>query len=395
MYVCGITPYDATHLGHAATYVTFDVVGRTLRDAGHDVRLRAEHHRHRRPAPRTRGPGRQGLGRPGPGGDGVVRRGHDRPPGHRPGPLHRRGGVDPVDRQGGRGARGERHRIPAATLPKAGRTSTSTRRSRPHFGEVSHLSHDEMLALFAERGGDPDREGKRDVLDPLLWRARRDGEPSWPGGGLGDGRPGWHIECATIAQQHLGVPFDLQGGGTDLIFPHHEMSAGHGEALSGAEPFARTFVHQAMVGYDGEKMSKSKGNLVLVSELRERGVEPMAIRLALLAHHYRTPWEWTDDVLAQAEDRLATWRAGMSTQRWSRRRRHGGRGASPPRRRPRHPGRARRHRRLGRPISRRGRVRRGRPRHRGTYLRRPARRTGLATRTAQAGGLPSSPRRRR
>jgi L-cysteine:1D-myo-inositol 2-amino-2-deoxy-alpha-D-glucopyranoside ligase len=170
-----------------------------------------------------------------------------------------------------------------------------------------------MLAVFAERGGDPDRVGKRDVLDPLLWRARRDGEPSWPGAGLGDGRPGWHIECATIALQHLGVPFDLQGGGTDLVFPHHEMSAGHGEALTGAEPFARTFVHQAMVGYDGEKMSKSKGNLVLVSDLRQRGVEPMAIRLALLAHHYRTPWEWTDGVLAEAEDRLARWRAGLST----------------------------------------------------------------------------------
>jgi L-cysteine:1D-myo-inositol 2-amino-2-deoxy-alpha-D-glucopyranoside ligase len=170
-----------------------------------------------------------------------------------------------------------------------------------------------MLALFAERGGDPDRPGKRSPLDPLLWRARRDGEPSWPGASLGDGRPGWHIECATIAQQHLGLPFDIQGGGTDLIFPHHEMSAGHGEALAGVDHFAATFAHQAMVGFDGEKMSKSKGNLVFVSTLREQGVEPMAIRLALLAHHYRTPWEWSDDVLAQAQDRLARWRAGLST----------------------------------------------------------------------------------
>ena len=225
-----------------------------------------------------------------------------------------------------------------------------------------------MLAVFAERGGDPDRVGKRDVLDPLLWRARRDGEPSWPGGGLGDGRPGWHIECATIAQQHLGVPFDLQGGGTDLIFPHHEMSAGHGEALTGAEPFARTFVHQAMVGYDGEKMSKSKGNLVLVSDLRQRGVEPMAIRLALLAHHYRTPWEWTDGVLAEAEDRLATVAGGAVDQRGSGRGRDGGRGPSAARRRPRHPGRPRGDRRLGRPLARGGRDRRGRPGHRRTYL---------------------------
>jgi L-cysteine:1D-myo-inositol 2-amino-2-deoxy-alpha-D-glucopyranoside ligase len=207
-------------------------------------------------------------------------------------------------------ANGTAYRLDA---PEGGHDVYFDATAQPRFGDVSHLTHDEMLAVFAERGGDPDRVGKRDVLDPLLWRARRDGEPSWPGAGLGDGRPGWHIECATIALQHLGVPFDLQGGGTDLVFPHHEMSAGHGEALTGAEPFARTFVHQAMVGYDGEKMSKSKGNLVLVSDLRQRGVEPMAIRLALLAHHYRTPWEWTDGVLAEAEDRLARWRAGLST----------------------------------------------------------------------------------
>src|SRR5699024_8737456 len=127
--------------------------------------------------------------------------------------------------------------------------------------------------------------------DPLLWRAHREGEPHWDGADLGDGRPGWHIECTTIALRHLGETFAIQGGGTDLIFPHHEMSAVQARALTG-QPFAGTYVHQAMVGLDGEKMSKSKGNLVLVSALRAEGVDPMAVRLALLAQHYRTPWDW-------------------------------------------------------------------------------------------------------
>ena len=169
-----------------------------------------------------------------------------------------------------------------------------------------------MMAVYAERGGDPGRAGKRDPLDPLLWRAAREGEPSWPGGELGDGRPGWHIECTTIALDYLGMSFDVQGGGTDLVFPHHEMSAVQASGITGASPFAHAYVHQAMVGLDGEKMSKSRGNLVLVSTLRQAGVDPMAIRLTVLAHHYRTPWDWTDQALAEAQERLSTWRKALS-----------------------------------------------------------------------------------
>ncbi len=154
--------------------------------------------------------------------------------------------------------------------------------------------------------------GKRDRLDPLLWRAAREGEPSWSVDGLPDGRPGWHIECTAIALDHLGMAFDVQGGGTDLIFPHHEMSATQAVVLTDRRPFARTYAHQAMVGLDGEKMSKSKGNLVLVSKLRADGVDPMAIRLALLAQHYRTEWSWTEDLLKQAQVRLETWRSALS-----------------------------------------------------------------------------------
>jgi L-cysteine:1D-myo-inositol 2-amino-2-deoxy-alpha-D-glucopyranoside ligase len=168
-----------------------------------------------------------------------------------------------------------------------------------------------MLALFAERGGDPDRPGKRHPLDPLLWRAARPGEPCWDGE-LGPGRPGWHIECSVIALNRLGMAFDVQGGGSDLIFPHHEFSAAHAEALTREAPFARHYVHAGMIGLHGEKMSKSRGNLVFVSKLRGQDVDPMAIRLALLSGHYRADRAWTDDLLDAATARLAAWRAAVS-----------------------------------------------------------------------------------
>jgi L-cysteine:1D-myo-inositol 2-amino-2-deoxy-alpha-D-glucopyranoside ligase len=183
--------------------------------------------------------------------------------------------------------------------------------SDPAFGEVSGWSREQMLAVFADRGGDPDRPGKKDPLDCLLWQAERPGEPAWPSA-LGRGRPGWHVECSAIAREHLGPAIDVQGGGSDLVFPHHEMSASEAQVADPEHRFARTYVHAGMVGYDGEKMSKSRGNLVLVSRLREAGVDPMAIRVALLGHHYREDWEWTDADLERADRRLATLRSAVA-----------------------------------------------------------------------------------
>jgi L-cysteine:1D-myo-inositol 2-amino-2-deoxy-alpha-D-glucopyranoside ligase len=167
-----------------------------------------------------------------------------------------------------------------------------------------------MLAFFAERGGDPERAGKRQPLDPVLWRGAREGEPSWDGG-LGPGRPGWHVECSAIALNRLGATFDVQGGGSDLRFPHHEMSAAHAEVLTGEWPFARHYAHAGMIGLDGEKMSKSRGNLVFVSRLRADGVDPAAIRLALYSGHYRTDRAWTSGLLDEATARLARWREAV------------------------------------------------------------------------------------
>jgi L-cysteine:1D-myo-inositol 2-amino-2-deoxy-alpha-D-glucopyranoside ligase len=170
-----------------------------------------------------------------------------------------------------------------------------------------------MTKLAAQRGGDPDRPGKKDPLDVLVWRAERPGEPAWDSR-FGRGRPGWHVECAAIATDYLGDIFDVQAGGSDLVFPHHEMSASHTRvALAPVEGvFARVYVHAGMVSYHGEKMSKSLGNLVFVNRLLADGVDPMAIRMALLAHHYRSDWEWTDAVLGDAQARLARWRAALA-----------------------------------------------------------------------------------
>jgi L-cysteine:1D-myo-inositol 2-amino-2-deoxy-alpha-D-glucopyranoside ligase len=168
-----------------------------------------------------------------------------------------------------------------------------------------------MLAIYAERGGDPDRPGKKDPLDCVLWRGEREGEPAWDSP-FGRGRPGWHIECSAIALEHLGHDFDVQGGGSDLVFPHHEMSAGHAQVAFPGRRFAQAYVHAGMVGYDGEKMSKSRGNLVFVSALRMSEVDPMAIRLVLLRQHYRSDWEWTDEQLWDAVDTLDGWRLAVA-----------------------------------------------------------------------------------
>ncbi|MEO8518309.1 MAG: cysteine--1-D-myo-inosityl 2-amino-2-deoxy-alpha-D-glucopyranoside ligase [Dermatophilaceae bacterium] len=316
MYVCGITPYDATHMGHAATYVTFDLLGRALRDSGHRV-LYVQNVTDV-DEPLLERAHRDGISWQALADMEIALFREDMTALAVIAPDYYVGVVESVpsvvkavtDLL----SRGAAYRVDLPAREGLGGPGDIyfDLAAAKDFGSVSSWNRGQMMAVFAERGGDPDRLGKRDPLDPLLWQAARAGEPFWPGGELGDGRPGWHIECTTIALDHLGMAFDVQGGGTDLIFPHHEMSAVQASTITGTSPFAGAYVHQAMVGLAGEKMSKSKGNLVLVSKLLQAGVDPMAIRLTLLAHHYRTPWDWTDDVLLDAQDRLAKWRAGLS-----------------------------------------------------------------------------------
>ncbi len=303
LYVCGITPYDATHLGHAATYLAFDLLIRTWRDAGREVEYVQN-------VTDIDDPLFERAAATGEDWKSLAERETELfctdmaslrilPPDQYVGaveaiPLI----IDLIKRLEETG-----------TVYRLDGDLYFTTRTAPGFGTISGLDRAEMLALFAERGGDPDRPGKRDPLDCLLWTAARPNEPSWDSP-WGAGRPGWHIECTAIAQHYLATTVDVQGGGRDLIFPHHEMSAAQGYAASG-KPFARAYVHQGMVGLDGAKMSKSKGNLVLVSALRESGTDPMAIRLALLAHHMRTDWEWTPRTLVEAEERLELWRLAV------------------------------------------------------------------------------------
>ncbi|WP_031507575.1 cysteine--1-D-myo-inosityl 2-amino-2-deoxy-alpha-D-glucopyranoside ligase [Streptomyces megasporus] len=306
VYVCGITPYDATHIGHAATYNAFDLVQRVWLDTKRQVhyvqnvtdvddplleRAAATGEDWTALAERETALFREDMT--------ALRM---LPPKHYIGAVESIPMIVPLI---------ERLRDAGATYEIDGDVYFSVS-SDPHFGEVSRLDAEAMRHLSAERGGDPDRPGKKNPVDPLLWMAARDGEPSWDGGSLGRGRPGWHIECVAIALEHLGMGFDIQGGGSDLAFPHHEMGASHAQALTGEYPFAKAYVHAGMVALDGEKMSKSKGNLVFVSRLRRDGVDPAAIRLALLAHHYRSDWEWTDAVLDEAVARLDRWRAAVS-----------------------------------------------------------------------------------
>ena len=312
LYVCGITPYDATHMGHAATYLAFDLLLRAWRDAG--VSTRYVQNVTDVDDPLLERAAEIGVDWRELADEQTQLFATDMAALRVLPPDVYEGATDAIPRivalVDDLLDQGYAYRVPGDGTEPDGDVYFSVH-ADPQFGAVSHLDERAMLEVFAERGGDPGREGKKHPLDALLWRVGRPGEPCWDGGPLGRGRPGWHIECTAIALEHLGAAFDVQGGGSDLVFPHHEMSAAHGH-LVGARPFARAYAHAGMVGLDGHKMSKSRGNLVLVSELRAAGVDPAAIRLAALAHHYRDDWEWTDSGLAEAVDRLARWRAAVS-----------------------------------------------------------------------------------
>lgn len=298
MYTCGITPYDSTHLGHAATYLTYDVLQRRLRDDGHETRC---------------------VRNVTDVDDSILAKA-------------RSIGVHYLDLAAGELARFEADMamlgmLPAWSEPRATSAIPDIRgfigmvldagyayqaggavyfevAKFPRFGQVSHFSRDEMLAAAAERGGNIEDPHKRDPLDFVLWQPSLPDEPAWDSL-WGPGRPGWHIECSALCLRELGTTIDLHGGGADLIFPHHECEAAQSEAVTG-EPLVRHWVHQAMVRMDGEKMSKSLGNLVFVSDLATQW-DPGAIRLAVLCHHYRDSWEWRDSLMAEAQERLDRW----------------------------------------------------------------------------------------
>jgi L-cysteine:1D-myo-inositol 2-amino-2-deoxy-alpha-D-glucopyranoside ligase len=299
MYTCGITPYDATHLGHAATFMVYDVLQRRLRDRGHDTL--------------------------------CVRNITDVDD-----PLLAKAnqlGIHYLDLAAAEVARFEDdmdalNMLPVYAAPRATSAIGEIRKviaelidsghayavdgwvyfdvsTYPAYGQLSHYGQSEMLTLSAERGGDPTDPRKRNPLDFVLWQPSAEGEPAWDSL-WGAGRPGWHIECTALARRELQADtLDLHGGGGDLIFPHHECSAAQSECLTG-KPLARHWVHASLVWKDGRKMSKSLGNLVFISDLRKEW-EARAIRLMLLGERYRHDWAWNEERMPEANARLERW----------------------------------------------------------------------------------------
>jgi L-cysteine:1D-myo-inositol 2-amino-2-deoxy-alpha-D-glucopyranoside ligase len=310
IYVCGITPYDATHLGHANTYLAFDLINRYLLATGSEVLFVQN-------ITDIDDPLLERANR-----DGVDWRElatsqidlfrSDMVALHVLPPKHYIGAVEAIPLVVE--AISDLHN--AGTVYQVDNDYYFRVRSDSEFGERSHLTQIEMMEIFSQRGGDPDRFGKEDPLDALLWLAKRPAEPGWDSK-YGVGRPGWHIECCAIALGYLDIDpneetsIDIQGGGSDLIFPHHEMSASQARAMNGKR-FATNYVHAGMIGLDGEKMSKSKGNLVFVSQLLRDGIDPTAIRIALISHHYREDHMWQSKELVEASLFLQELRIALS-----------------------------------------------------------------------------------
>jgi L-cysteine:1D-myo-inositol 2-amino-2-deoxy-alpha-D-glucopyranoside ligase len=291
MYVCGITPYDSTHLGHAATYLTYDLLTRRLEALGHTVHMvRNITDVDDSILPKARSLGVDFLEL----AAAETARFHDDmaaldtyPPFAEPRPTESM--ADIIEMIGVLADRGFTYQAEGTTYFDVSKA--------PHFGELSHYSREEMIEFARERGGHPDDPRQRDALDFILWQPSLADEPSWDSP-YGPGRPGWHIECSAMSKSVLGTTLDLHGGGSDLIYPHHECEIAQSQAANNA-PFVRHWMHTGLVAYQGTKMSKSLGNLVFVSELRKTA-DPRAIRLALMAHHYRSNWEWFDDEIDDA-----------------------------------------------------------------------------------------------
>jgi L-cysteine:1D-myo-inositol 2-amino-2-deoxy-alpha-D-glucopyranoside ligase len=293
IYVCGVTPYDTTHAGHAFNALTYDILIRYLRSQGVDV---------------TYVQNVTDID------DDILRKARELGTtwdelGTRETNKYRKDLADLNALDPSHYVRATEHVPQMIALIEAliakkhayvanGSVYFSVD-SDPEFGKLSHIPRDEMLPIANERGNTPDDPNKHDPLDFVLWQAAAPGEPTWDSP-WGPGRPGWHIECSAMATTYLGNTIDIHGGGYDLVFPHHECEIAQTENATGQEPFVRYWMHVGMVEYQGEKMSKSLGNLVLARDLLN-DYSSDAIRLYLFSHHYRTPWEFRDDEMSDAE----------------------------------------------------------------------------------------------
>jgi len=293
MYVCGITPYDTTHLGHAFTYTVFDVLYRFLKfqkysvnytqnvtDIDDDILKKAKE-----VEKNWKELGQFWT-------DKFVA------------DMKSLNTIPPT------------HYVKATeTIPtiieiieklinegyayeKNGNVYFDVQKDSD-YGKLSGYSREEMIKLSKERGANPDDPNKKDPLDFILWQKSKNDEPFWKSP-WGKGRPGWHIECSAMVYKYLGKKIDIHGGGGDLIYPHHESEIAQSEQFTKEKPFSQLWMHIGMVRYQGEKMSKSLGNLIMVSDLLKT-YSPNTIRYLLLSHHYREPWEYHEEEIKEIQ----------------------------------------------------------------------------------------------
>jgi L-cysteine:1D-myo-inositol 2-amino-2-deoxy-alpha-D-glucopyranoside ligase len=294
IYVCGITPYDSAHLGHAFTYLTFDLVIRALNFIGRETNYVQN-------ITDIDDPLFERARISGTNWQSIVDSQMDiyrtdmsalniLPPDHFVGVMENMELI--ISRIGETISKDLSYQIGTEWYFKTDSKNLSKL--------VSSVPNNELVAIAKERGCDTDRQGKVNPLDPIIWKASKDDEPNWKQD-FGTGRPGWHIQCISLANKYAELPLDIQGGGKDLIFPHHSMSEEQNAALGFGE-LALNYCHVGMVSYQGSKMSKSKGNLVFVHQLIDEGISPMVIRLALVSHHWRSDWEYTKDLIEESKE---------------------------------------------------------------------------------------------
>jgi L-cysteine:1D-myo-inositol 2-amino-2-deoxy-alpha-D-glucopyranoside ligase len=294
IYVCGITPYDSAHLGHAFTYLTFDLVIRALNFIGRETNYVQN-------ITDIDDPLFERARISGTNWQSIVDSQMDiyrtdmsalniLPPDHFVGVMENMELI--ISRIGETISKDLSYQIGTEWYFKTDSKNLSKL--------VSSVPNNELVAMAKERGCDTDRQGKVNPLDPIIWKASKDDEPNWKQD-FGTGRPGWHIQCISLANKYAELPLDIQGGGKDLIFPHHSMSEEQNAALGFGE-LALNYCHVGMVSYQGSKMSKSKGNLVFVHQLIDEGISPMVIRLALMSHHWRSDWEYTKELIDESKE---------------------------------------------------------------------------------------------
>jgi L-cysteine:1D-myo-inositol 2-amino-2-deoxy-alpha-D-glucopyranoside ligase len=293
LYVCGITPYDTTHLGHAFTYTSVDILVRYLEFKGYKVKYVQNvtdiDDDILRKASEVNEEWRELVNRWTAHFIQDMKTLNVRPPDYYPCATEMVTQIiDMVNKL-----------LEAGVAYKAGGNVYFEIAKWKEFGKLCQLPYDEMLPIANERGNNPDDDNKKDALDFILWQAKAPGEPAWESP-WGDGRPGWHIECSAMSTHFLGEVLDIHAGGQDLCFPHHEAEISQVEPISGEKPFVRCWMHIAMVYHDGEKMSKSLGNLIMVRDLLER-FSPDALRIYLGRHHYRQSWSYDEDELLASQ----------------------------------------------------------------------------------------------